>query len=59
MTRGFDYGVTTPLLIGPTGARLPEEVSTDPDWLAFWSQPDLKELMDAYRKNLGAFRAGD
>jgi hypothetical protein len=57
--RGFDYGLTTTLLIGPGGARLPEEVSADPDWLAFWSQPEMKELMDAYRKNLTAFRAGD
>ena len=28
---------------------LPERMSDDPDWLAFWDQPDLKEVLDMRR----------
>ena len=30
---------------------LPEDFSDDPDWLAFWQQPRLAELMDIRRSN--------
>lgn len=46
------------LLNGPTGARLPEEISQDPAWLAVWADPKLRELMAAYRANLIAYRKG-
>ncbi|HZX92618.1 MAG TPA: hypothetical protein VFE67_18425 [Rudaea sp.] len=50
---------TRALLGGPHGARLPEEVSQDPEWLAVWNDPELRETMAAYRANLAAFRKGD
>ncbi len=53
-----DYNGTVVLLLGPKGARLPEEISQDPDWLANWNDPQLAELMSAYRANLAAFRKG-
>jgi TolB-like protein len=46
------------LLNTPQGQKLPEEISKDPDWLAVWSDPRLKEYMDAYRANLAKFRGG-
>jgi adenylate cyclase len=54
----LDFCITPPLLYGPKGARLPEEISRDPEWLAFWTDPKLRELMDTYRANLTAFRNG-
>ena len=53
---GQDYNITLVLLFGPNGARLPEEISQDPDWLAIWNDPRLREVMDLYRANLLAFR---
>jgi adenylate cyclase len=46
------------LLNTAQGQKLPEEVSTDREWLAAWSDPRLKEFMSAYRANLARFRAG-
>jgi TolB-like protein len=57
--RENDGWVVMPLLGGPNGARLPEEVSRDPEWLAVWNDPKLRETMAAYRANLAAFRKGD
>ncbi len=54
-----DWVVTQALLSGPQGARLPEEVSQDPAWLATWDDPKLHETMTAYRTNLVAFRRGE
>ena len=56
--QGSDVYTQAALLYGPKGARLPEEVSTNPDWLAAWNDPKLRETMAAYRKNLLAFRKG-
>jgi hypothetical protein len=47
------------LLNTAQGQKLPEEISTDPDWLSAWSDPRLKEWMDAYRANLARFRRGE
>ena len=55
----LDWPITEALLLGPTGARLPEEISRDPDWLAVWADPKLREVMQLYRANLAAFRKGD
>lgn len=41
------------------GSKLPEELSTDPQWLEVWNDPRMKPYMDAYRKNLLAWRAGE
>jgi hypothetical protein len=57
--RESDGWVVMPLLCGPQGARLPEEVSRDPEWLAVWNDPKLRETVAAYRANLAAFRKGD
>ena len=57
--RENDGWIVMPLLGGPHGARLPEEVSQDPEWLAVWNDPKLRETMAAYRANLAAFRKGD
>jgi hypothetical protein len=46
------------LLVTPQGQKLPEEISTDPEWLSVWADPRLKEFMDAYRANLARFRSG-
>jgi adenylate cyclase len=54
----LDYCILPPLLYGPKGPRLPEEISRDPDWLAVWADPKLRQLMDTYRANLTAFRNG-
>jgi len=56
--QGSDVFTQSALLPGPNGARLPEEVSKDPEWLAAWNDPKLSETMAAYRKNLLAFRKG-
>jgi tetratricopeptide (TPR) repeat protein len=55
---GHDYNMTVVLLYGPSGARLPEEISRDPDWLAIWNDPRMRETMSAYRANILAFRKG-
>jgi tetratricopeptide (TPR) repeat protein len=57
--RESDGWVVMPLLCGPHGARLPEEISQDPEWLAIWNDPKLRETMAAYRANLAAFRKGE
>ena len=57
--RGNDGWIVMPLLGGPHGAQLPEEVSQDPQWLAVWNDPKLRETMAAYRANLAAFRKGE
>jgi tetratricopeptide (TPR) repeat protein len=49
--------LTTPLTGAPGGAKLPEEISRDPDWLAVWADPRMKDVMAAYRRNLLAWRA--
>ena len=56
--RNFDWPITEAILLGPGGARLPEEISRDPDWLAVWADPKLREAMQLYRANLAAFRKG-
>ena len=38
-------------LIWPDLFYLPEDISDDPDWLSFWQQPPLAELMDIRRTN--------
>jgi TolB-like protein len=38
-------------LMWPEYFYLPENVSSDPDWLAFWQQPGLAELIESRRKN--------
>jgi adenylate cyclase len=54
----LEFYITPPLLYGSKGPRLPEEISPDPKWLAFWADPKLRQLMDTYRANLTAFRNG-
>ena len=44
------------LTAAPGGARLPEEISTDPEWLAVWADPRIEEVMSVYRQNLLAWR---
>jgi hypothetical protein len=39
------------LLTWPEYFYLPQQYSDDPDWLAFWQQPPLAELMDIRRSN--------
>jgi len=46
------------LLNTEQGQKLPEEISTDPEWLSVWKDPRLKEFMDAYRANIARFRSG-
>jgi hypothetical protein len=53
-----NWNLTFPLQNGIRPARLPEEISTDPAWLAVWSDPKLREIMQLYRANLTAFRSG-
>ena len=57
--QNLDWPITESLLLGPTGARLPEEISHDPAWLAVWADPKLREVMQLYRANLAAFRKGN
>ena len=52
-----DWFPTFSLLNTPGGAKLPEEVSSDPAWLAAWNDPRLKDVMANYRRNLQAWRA--
>ncbi|MBP8081316.1 MAG: hypothetical protein KAY12_04075, partial [Arenimonas sp.] len=56
---GLDEGswfLTSALTFAPGGAKLPEELSRDPDWLAVWADPRMKDVMAAYRRNLLAWR---
>jgi len=53
-----DWFPTNALVFAPGGARLPEEISTDPAWLEVWSDPRLGDVIDVYRENLLAWRAG-
>jgi tetratricopeptide (TPR) repeat protein len=53
-----DWFTIKALVDHPGGAKLPEELSTDPKWLAAWDDPRLAELMTAYRANLIKFRQG-
>ena len=46
------------LLTSPEYFYLPENISDDPDWLAFWQQPRLAELMDIRRRNKTQDRIG-
>jgi TolB-like protein len=46
------------LLNTPQGQTLPVEIRSDPEWLAVWADPRLKEFMDAYRANIARFRNG-
>jgi TolB-like protein/Tfp pilus assembly protein PilF len=45
-------------LTWPEFFYLPEDVSDDPDWLAFWQQPRLAELMEIRRGNKTQERIG-
>jgi TolB-like protein/Flp pilus assembly protein TadD len=53
-----NWNLTFPLQDGIRTARLPEEISTDPAWLAVWADPKLRGMMELYRGNLTAFRNG-
>ena len=55
---GDSVDVLTPLKWSTLAPRLPEEISRDPEWLAVWNDPKLRELMTAYRANIIAFRKG-
>ncbi|MGH8030543.1 MAG: tetratricopeptide repeat protein [Arenimonas sp.] len=59
MRRSIDGGVMfafNPLRLTGRGELLPEELSTDPEWLALWTQPKVRDWYDAYRRNVVAFR---
>jgi len=51
-----DWFPTNVLLSAPGGAKLPEEISTDPEWLAVWADPRIEDMMSVYRQNLLAWR---
>ena len=46
------------MLVWPSFFYLPENISNDPDWLAFWQQPPLAELMEIRRRNSTLQHAG-
>jgi adenylate cyclase len=48
--------VTAALMGHRLGIALPEEVSTDPDWLAVWADPRLADVMIEFRRNVAAWR---
>jgi len=54
-TTAYVY-VAFPFMDGRRRSHLPEEISDDPEWLALWEEPALREFMQAYRTNLLAFR---
>jgi hypothetical protein len=56
--KSVNFDLISPLVDGLREARLPEEISQDPEWLAIWSDPKLREMMEVYRANLTAFRNG-
>jgi TolB-like protein len=43
------YNAKEQLLVWPEYFYLPENISDDPAWIAFWQQPGLAELMDIRR----------
>jgi TolB-like protein/Tfp pilus assembly protein PilF len=43
------YETSAPNLWWPMLFYLPEDISDDPDWLAYWQQPGLDELMELRR----------
>ncbi len=45
------YETSAPNLWWPMLFYLPEDISDDPDWLAFWQQPGLAELMALRRSS--------
>jgi len=47
------------LLWSRGGAKLPEELSQDAQWLGAWNDPRLSEFMTLYRANIAAFRKGE
>jgi tetratricopeptide (TPR) repeat protein len=49
--------LTAALTGAPGGAKLPEEISRDRDWLAVWADPRMQDVMTVYRRNLLAWRA--
>jgi len=51
-----DWFPTNVLISAPGGAKLPEEISTDPEWLAVWADPRIEDVMSVYRHNLLAWR---
>jgi len=51
-----DWFPTSSLVFAPGGAKLPEEISTDPQWLAVWADPRLGDVIEVYRENLLAWR---
>jgi tetratricopeptide (TPR) repeat protein len=53
------WAPTLPLLWGDGGARLPEELSRDPQWLDAWNDQRAQEVMALYRANIAAFRRGE
>jgi tetratricopeptide (TPR) repeat protein len=62
MRRSIDGGVMfafNPMRLTGRGELLPEEVGTAPDWLALWTQPQVRDWYDAYRRNVVAFRNGE
>jgi adenylate cyclase len=52
-----DWFLTSALYLAPGGAKLPEEISQDPQWLAVWDDPRMKAIADYYRRHLLAWRA--
>ena len=56
--QGNSWNIMGSLRWGARGALLPEEISQDPEWLAVWADPKLRDLMAAYRTNLANFRKG-
>jgi diadenosine tetraphosphate (Ap4A) HIT family hydrolase len=52
-----DWFPTSALYLAPGGAKLPEEISADSEWLAVWNDPRMKAMTDFYRRNLLAWRA--
>jgi TolB-like protein/Tfp pilus assembly protein PilF len=51
-----DWFPTNVLIGAPGGAKLPEEISTDPEWLAIWDDPRIEDVIRVYRQNLHAWR---
>jgi len=45
------YEIDDYYLTWPQYFYLPEDISDDPDWLAFWQQPRLAELIELRRSN--------
>lgn len=54
-----DWLPTNVLVSAPGGAKLPEEISTDPEWLAVWADSRIEDVISVYRQNLVAWRASN